>query len=116
DSALATYRASVEDFDNAMANVSALGGGLVSQIRAKAKQSGDPNVYVLAQIPAPADPTPVGAPGTPEALKATLQPDGTLTLDWKCENPPRAKGTVYHVMRLNNETGEYKFLGGTGEK
>ncbi len=43
----------------------------------------NPNVYVLANIPAPAAPTPAGPPVAPKDLSAVMNSDGTMRLTWK---------------------------------
>jgi hypothetical protein len=89
---------------------------IIKQVRAKAAVSGD-SIYTLASLPIPATPTPVGPPGTPEALKVELNPDGSLKLTWKCPNPTGSTGTLYHVFRsATGETSDYTFIGGAGEK
>src|SRR4051812_12894699 len=52
--------------DNAVEALAVAGANIIADIRAKARNSADPaNVYELAQIPAPATPTPVNTLGTP---------------------------------------------------
>jgi len=102
--------------DAAVAAMVAAGADIIKNIRAKAANSADPNtVYDLAQIPAPATPTPVSTLGTPTEFKVELQADGSVTVNWKCANP-RATGTIYQVWRrLESET-EFAYMGGTGAK
>ncbi len=74
-------------------------------------------VYQLAQIPAPATPTPLPAPGTPFDITVAIAPTtGALTLAWKCVNPPGAQGTTYLVRRRTGGTGDFAFVGATGIK
>src|SRR5829696_8790374 len=106
------------ELDAAIADLANAGGDLIKQIRAKAAVDGD-NVYLLAQIPAPATPTPKGAPGTPLNFKVTLDQDGVITLDWKCANPAGATGTVYQVSRKlggPDAAGDYAVVGTSGGK
>jgi hypothetical protein len=94
------------------------GSDIIKQIRAKAATTGD-GVYFLAQIPAPAAPTPVPPPGTPTDFTATLNPDGSLKLRWKCANPRGAGGTMYQVSRrvgAGGASGPFVALGGSGTK
>lgn len=91
------------------------GSDIIKQIRAKAATDGD-NVYVLAQIPPPAIPSPVPAPGTPTDFVATLNPDGSLKLRWKCANPAGSMGTMYQVSRRTGSTGAFATIGGSGTK
>lgn len=91
ETATGELKAAIRDMGDA-------GADIIKQIRAKAAVDGN-NVYFLAEIPVPATPTPVGPPGTPTNFKTTLNNDGTLTLSWKCPNPPGAVGTTYQVAR-----------------
>lgn len=61
-------------------------------------------------------PAPRPDPGTPNRFKAELGSDGSLTLAWKCNNPPRTSGTIYQVWRRIGATGEFQYLNGTGMK
>jgi hypothetical protein len=102
--------------DVAVAAMVAAGADIIKNIRAFAANSATPAaVYELAEIPAPATPTPVTTLGTPSDFTVGLEADGSVTVKWKCANP-RATGTIYQVWRrLESET-EFAYLGGTGEK
>jgi hypothetical protein len=90
---------------------------VVNLIRTFAENSSDPTVvYNLAQIPPPASPTPIPPPGQPTDMKITLDPDGDLTLRWKCTNPPGASGTSYIVRRKVPGQTTWEFIGVTGSK
>jgi len=75
------------------------GSDLIRTIRAYADLQNDPTVFVKAEIPPPATPSPVGPPGTPTDYTCTLNPTGLLTIKWKCANPAGGPGTVYEVRR-----------------
>lgn len=105
--ATADLHAAVHDMANA-------GADIIKQIRAKAAT--DSSVYYLAQIPPPATPSPVGAPGTPTDFKATLNPDGSLKLTWKCPNPTGSVGTIYQISRRTGSTGAFTSIGGSGTR
>lgn len=102
-------------YKNAVDAMAVAGVAIISQIRAKAKTAGD-NVYVLAQIPAPALPSPVGAPGTPTDFAVKLFQDGSLELVWKCANPAGCTGTIYQVYRRVEAEGEFTYIGGSGDR
>ncbi|XVJ58467.1 MAG: hypothetical protein HEQ23_03330 [Tepidisphaera sp.] len=73
---------------------------MIRSIKAFAEASANPSaVYAIAQIPPPATPSPRPAPGQPTDFKVSLNPGGSITLKWKCQNPPGSTGTVYHVYR-----------------
>jgi hypothetical protein len=112
------YRAATADANAAFATLRGSAGETVRLIRAFAESQPKPsNVYMLAEIPPPAAPSPVPPPGQPTNLVVGLTPaSGDLTLRWKCTNPPGAAGTSYIVRRrLPGET-EFAFLGVTGRK
>jgi hypothetical protein len=102
--------------DDAVASMVLAGQDVIKNIRAKAANTANPQtVYDLAQIPAPAAPTPVSTLGTPTDFKVQLEADGSVTVIYKCSSP-RASGVIYQIWRrLESET-EFTYLGGTGEK
>ena len=118
----AAAKAATLSLGTAVAAMGSAGAAIINQIRAKAASGGD-GVYALAQIPAPATPTPVGTPGTPTSFAASLGADGALGLKWKCVNPIGSVGTIYQVWRRINGTGgtggasvDFAYLGGSGTK
>lgn len=114
--ALDASKAATEAFYNAVATMQTEGAGLIRTIKNKAESTNDPNVYVLAQIPSPATPTPVGPPGTPTDFRIELLQYGGLKLTFKCSNPSGSVGTIYEVKRRNGATGEFVYIGATGVK
>lgn len=109
-------KAATEAFDNAVVAMGVAGAALLKKIRAKAEQTGNRNVYTLAQIPAPPTPSPRAAPGTPTDLKVELDGNGALVLKFKCKNPDGANGTMYQVYRATGAATEFTYLGGAGER
>jgi hypothetical protein len=101
---------------NAIAALDVAAAGIVKQVRVKAETTNNPNVYVLASIPAPATPSPVGAPGTPSDFAVELFQDGSLEMAWKCVNPVNCTGVVYQIWRRVGGSGEFTYVGGVGEK
>ncbi|OAB63720.1 hypothetical protein AY599_28265 [Leptolyngbya valderiana BDU 20041] len=65
-------------------------------LKIKAKAATDPQVYVLAQVSARANPGETPPPESPSPIVATLIKGGPLRLDWKCTGP---RGTFYIVKR-----------------
>lgn len=109
-------KAATEACDAAVASMVFAGVEIFKQVRVKAAASADPAaVFELAEIPAPATPTPVTTLGTPGDFTVGLGADGALMLGWKCANP-RATGTIYQVWRKLPGESEFSYLGGTGEK
>ena len=104
------------DFDMALLAATTAAADIIKQVRAKAATSGN-SIYTLASLPIPATPAPVGPPGTPEALKIELNPDGSLKMTFKCPNPAGSHGTLYHVFRsTTGASDDYTFVGGAGER
>jgi hypothetical protein len=91
------------------------GSDIIKKVRAKAATDGN-GVYALASIPAPALPSPVPAPGTPSDFVATLNPDGSVKLTWKCANPAGATGTIYQLSRKTGATGTFAAVGVSGTR
>ena len=90
---------------------------MIRFIRAFAESQTKPAiVYATAQIPPPAAPGPIGPPGTPFDFKAVLNPDGSMSIRWKCNNPVGATGTVYTVKRRVGTSGSYEIVGATGSR
>ena len=91
-----------------------LGADMIQQIKTFAQTTNNPNVYVLAQIPAPGPSGEVPPPGTPFDFKINLLQTGAIELKWKCNNPEGAAGTIYEVRRKLNGPTDYQFVGATG--
>ncbi len=88
---------------------------LVRSIKTFAEAQQKPSeVYVLANIPAPQNPSTMPPPGIPNTFKAALNPDGSLTISWKCANPPGASGTVYAIRRRSSASAAWEFIGAVG--
>ena len=86
-------------------------------IKAFAENQANPNaVYALAQIPAPAAPSPAPPPGKPTDLIVTLMENGVLGLKWKCPNPVGTQGTIYEVLRKASPTSPFVFIGASGQR
>ena len=108
-------KAATNDLKIAMLAMTDATADVVRQIRTQAGIVGD-SVYSLAEIPAPATPGPVGAPGMPESFKVVLQPNGSLKIGWSCANPPGCHGVIYQVWRKVEATEAYQYLGGAGKR
>ncbi len=116
--AQAAAKAATQAFYDAVATMHSgpgLGSDMIAAIKNFAKSTNDPNVYALAQIPAPTPPGVVGPPGTPYAFSVGLLQDGALELKWKCDNPSGATGTVYEILR-SDAGAPFKYVNTAGEK
>lgn len=112
------YRVATQQVEGAFGSLRSSAGDTVRLIRAFAESQPKPDiVYNLAQIPPPADPSPMPPPGQPTNLTVTLTPaDGALMLRWKVTNPPGASGTSYIVRRRLPGESEFSFIGVSGKK
>ncbi len=109
-------RSATADWNDSMSGLRSAGAAAIAAIRATADASANPNaVYSLAQIPSPATPAPLPAPGTPNTFTSAIQPSGALLLKWKM--PAAQPGnTFYQVARkLSGETA-FDIIGGSGNK
>jgi hypothetical protein len=91
------------------------GMDLVKDIRAKAATAGDV-VYTLAEIPAPATPTPVGDLAKPTDFVVTLEETGELNLAFKAAQPKSASGVTYQIWRKIDNTAPFVCVGGCGSE
>lgn len=90
---------------------------VVRSIRTFAENENNPNVYVLANVPPPVDPSVAPPPAKPTNISVELNgTTGAVMLSWKASNPAGTSGTSYIIRRRTNTTGEFAFVGVTGEK
>lgn len=100
-------------YHNAADALRALGSDYVTTIKAKAFTDNNPNIFILASIPEPATPSPLGPPPMPADLTAALSTDGTISLKWTCT---RAGGTSFTVQRSTTGTdGTWVLIGSSEE-
>jgi hypothetical protein len=111
-------RAATDSAAAAFNELRSLTGDRVRNIRAFAQDQEKPlTVYMLAQIPPPAAPTPVPPPAKPADLAALLDAStGELTITWKAANPRGASGTSYIVKRKLPGEAQFAFVGVSGSK
>jgi hypothetical protein len=114
--AVAAAKNATEVLRGAGSELRASSAELVRKIKFFAQSQPDPlAVYQAANIPAPQDPSVMPPPGTPGDFRATLNPDGSLTIAWKCKNPPGSSGTVYSIRRsTGGATGGTEIIGAVG--
>jgi hypothetical protein len=73
---------------------------LIRQIKAFAElQSNPATVYAAAQIPPPAAPTPLPAPGKPTDFAVVLNADGSVSLSWASTDSSASSGAFFAVSR-----------------
>ncbi len=114
--ARAASKASTTTFYNDTDAMRDLGADYIKTIKAFAATSNNPNVYALAQVPMPADPSPLGPPGQPTDVSISLTSAGYLSLKWKADNAAPSSGAYFVVQRkLASET-SFTTVGDSGEK
>ena len=106
-------KSATQDFYTDTADMATMGAGLLAKIKAFAESTQNPGVYSAAQIPPPAAPTPVAAPGTPMDFSVLLMQSGAIELRWKCNNPVGTQGTIYECRRKIGG-GAFTFIGASG--
>lgn len=97
-----------------MHNAPGAGSDMLQTIRNFAEITNNPNVYVIANIPAPSAGEPLPPPGRPRDFTITLDPTGPLTLKWKCENA--GGNLVYMVRRRLQGESAWTLIGGSGSR
>jgi len=95
--------------------MSTMGAAALFKIRGAARLAGD-GVYPIAQIPVPAQASPIGAPGGPVGFEVKLMTLGWVELTWRCRQPRGAVGTMYQVYRKLREDGPFEYIGTAGER
>lgn len=100
NAAWSAWRGAVASYNQSIKDLREQAGGQVSIIRSTARTSDNPtSIYTMAAIPAPADPAPRPAPGVATDFKTSLLQGGSITLTFKCPNPPRTGPVTYRVER-----------------
>jgi hypothetical protein len=101
---------------NELSSMHTLAADAIKQIRLFAESTNSPAVYATAQIDPPAPPTPALPPTQAVQVRASIEPNGALTLAWKAAPAPTAPvngqmydastaGVIYVITRrINNET------------
>ncbi len=103
------------NFRNKAAIMNDQARGIIGTVKAYAESRNDPNVYVLADIPAPAAPTPVPPPSMPTDFNAAIDGSGQLTLTWKAERRGPTTGVFFEVSRKSGTQLEFTVINATAE-
>lgn len=115
-------RAATQAYENAVARLRAAGAACIAKVRVAATAAGEGGngVYERAQLPMPASPGRLPAPGRPTNFATRLNADGALELTWACDNPSGTAGTVYEIRRRDvaatGESGPLTFVAVAGSK
>jgi hypothetical protein len=106
-------RSATQTMNNAVAEMVELLAEAIRAIKLKADQDDNPDVYALADIPAPQSPSPAGPPEAPESLVASPNADGTVTLKWQGSS---ANATFFSIWRKKVTDQGWTNLGSTSKK
>ena len=112
----AQAKAATEEANELAASLRAFGGTLVNTIRAYAETNDNPAVFALAQIPAPAAPTPAPPPSMPYDLKADIDNTGGVVLTYKADNAASHTGVFFEVRRRLDGQTAFTLIGTSGVK
>jgi len=101
---------------NAINSLRSSGGDAIKTIRAFASATNDPNVFVIAQVPPPAAPTPAKPPSQPVQLRAIVEPTGALTIEFKAGpagpgQDASTSGVLYQIRRRINSESNFTTIG-----
>jgi len=116
DDAIAARQASKDAtiaYYNGADALRAYGADLIKVIKATAESTDNPDIYSLASIPPPADPTPAGAPDQPTDLTATVLLPFGIGLSWKGST---SQGAYFEVYRRLETESTFSILKTTKEK
>ncbi len=87
---------------------------LIRIIKGFAENSADPaGVYALAQLPPPAPPAPLPAPGVPANIGVALEPSGAVTLSWDAADAAAGTGAYFNVSRKLPGQTAFTLVGGS---
>ncbi len=90
---------------------------IVRSVQTFAKNSDNPGVYGLADIPAPQPRSQTAPPpGQPGSITASVNSDGSLTLGWKSNNPAGVSNVIYKIQRAVNGDMNYTLIDTVGER
>ncbi len=76
-------------------------------------QANPDTVYSLAQIPPPAQPSPLPLPGKPTDILVTLLATGAVQISWDAENAAASSGVFFNIYRKLPGANAWVSLGGT---
>jgi len=102
--------------NDAAGSLRGYGADLIKTIKAYAETTDDPSVYAEADVPPPAQPSPLGPPGTPTDIATSINNRGFIDIRWKADNAANSTGAYFKIeRRLDNEQ-TFRLLGTTGLK
>lgn len=103
-------KAATTTLGNSISDMRGSASDLIAQIKAFADLQANPSaIYAAAQIPEPAAPVPLPAPGKPTNFNVNLEPDGSITLSWDSTNSTASTGAFFTISR--KLPGQTAFIG-----
>lgn len=111
--ARADSKSATVTFHSATESLVDTGRDLIRTIKAYAETTDDPNVYVLANVPPPSDPTPAGPPDTPTGVTGSINSDGAVVLRWE---GTLAYSTFFEILRRLEGQTEWTVIDSVGAK
>lgn len=106
-------KAATQTFYDSCGEMRAKAAELIRVIKTYADTTNNPEVFNIAQIPAPAAPGVNPPPGQPENVVVTLDLGGVLNFKWKSEN---ASGGFFQIFRKIGNASDYTNIGGSGTR
>jgi hypothetical protein len=97
-------KAATMTLKNAMDSLEATAGNYINTIKSFAETTHNPAVYSLAQITPDSPRGVVPEPVAPTQFGATINADGSLTINWKVAQPAGVNGVIYTVLRRFENT------------
>jgi hypothetical protein len=104
--AKANLKTAVAEAQSAVRDMGQAGADIIRQIRTKAAIDGD-GVYVLADIPAPATPSPVAPAGHADRLQGRAQRRRVAQAVVEVPEPFGVVGTTYQIARKTGAVGAF---------
>lgn len=96
----------------AMGELLSIGQSAVRDIKMKIEVTGNPALYMLAQIPPPEERLPRPTPEQPVALSGSLDSSGAVTLRWIC---PGVR-IFFRVLRRLDSESAWTLVGASGKR
>lgn len=116
EQARAASQAATTDFHNETDAMERDGRALIATIKAFADTADDPAVFARAQVPPPEAPSPLGPPGRPHSVHASLTGLGGLHLTWRAEDAAPSTGAYFILQRRLDDEPAFTLLGAAANK
>lgn len=106
-------KAATTTLDAAVRSMRLQAADLVRVVKGYAELQNNPApIYAAAQIPPPAAPSPLPAPGKPQKVSVNLEADGSITLSWISTNAGASTGAFFNITRKLPGQAAFTSIGG----